>query len=147
MTPLGTINGKAPPAPTGAARVRERAPSPFGLARPKRAVSQETDHLGATFETSGEDWTLELNPREREFLNRCLTGLTAREREVVFAICSGGTNEELADRLCIALPTVRTHLMRLNQKLGTTSKGDVVRLVASRLLDGYRHQVIRPPSV
>lgn len=89
-----------------------------------------------------ESWTLELTTAERHYLERSLTALTGREREVVFAICAGGTNELLADRLCIALPTVRTHLMRLNQKLGTTSKGDVVRFVTSKLLDGYRRREI-----
>lgn len=89
-----------------------------------------------------ESWTLELTPAERHYLQRSLSVLTAREREVVFAICTGGTNELLADRLCIALPTVRTHLMRLNQKLGTMSKGDVVRFVTSKLLDGYRRREI-----
>lgn len=82
--------------------------------------------------------SLELTPPEQQYLSRALTDLTAREREVLFAICGGGTNEILADRLCIALPTLRTHLMRLNQKLGSTSKGDVVRFVSSRLLEGYR---------
>jgi DNA-binding CsgD family transcriptional regulator len=89
-----------------------------------------------------ESWTLELTPAERQYLERALTALTTREREVVFAICAGGTNELLADRLCIALPTIRTHLMRLNQKLGTTSKGDVVRFITSKLLDGYRSREI-----
>lgn len=95
-------------------------------------------------EVAPESWTLELTPAERQYLERSLTALTVREREVVFAICTGGTNELLADRLCIALPTVRTHLMRLNQKLATTSKGDVVRFVTSKLLDGYRRREIVP---
>ncbi len=85
-----------------------------------------------------------LNEREIEFLGTALRGLTEREREVVIAICSGGTNEELAERMCIAVPTVRTHLMRLNQKFGTTSKGDVIRYVMAALLCGYRSGVIAP---
>ncbi len=64
--------------------------------------------------------------------------LTDREREVALAICDGGSNEAVAERMFIALPTLRTHLMRINQKLGTRSKGDVVRLMVGRLLDGYR---------
>jgi len=91
---------------------------------------------------ASDSWTLELTDSERRFLEGPLNGLTAREREVVFEICAGGTNETMADRLCVALPTVRTHLMRLNQKLGTTSKGDVVRFVAARLLEGYRRGLI-----
>lgn len=87
-----------------------------------------------------------LNAREIEFLGSALKGLTEREREVVIAICGGGTNEELAERMCIAVPTVRTHLMRLNQKFGTTSKGDVIRYVMAALLCGYRSGVISPLS-
>lgn len=33
--------------------------------------------------------------------------------------------------------------MRLNQKLGTTSKGDVVRYAASILIDAYRKGILR----
>lgn len=96
---------------------------------------------------TSDGWTLELTESERRYLESSLSGLTTREREVVFEICAGGTNETMADRLCVALPTVRTHLMRLNQKLGTTSKGDVVRFVAARLLEGYRRGSIwRPPE-
>lgn len=75
---------------------------------------------------------------ERRHLDGELASLTQRERDVVFAICAGGANEAVAERLAIALPTLRTHLMRVNQKLGTTGKADVVRFVLARLLDGYR---------
>ena len=84
-----------------------------------------------------------LSETEQSYLNEVLAPLTDREKEVVYAICGGGRNEQIADRLCIALPTLRTHLMRLNQKLGTTSKSDVVRLIAGHLLEGYREDRIR----
>jgi DNA-binding CsgD family transcriptional regulator len=81
---------------------------------------------------------LRLTPEERRTLGEELETLTDREREVALAICDGGSNEVVAERMYIALPTLRTHLMRINQKLGTRSKGDVVRLMVGRLLDGYR---------
>jgi DNA-binding CsgD family transcriptional regulator len=94
---------------------------------------------------NGEDaCSLLLTDDERSFLEARFRELTRREREVIFALCTGGTNEGMAERLCIALPTLRTHLMRLNQKLGTSSKGDVVRLVAMHLLDAYRMRRIEP---
>lgn len=95
-----------------------------------------TNHTAA--ESRPDNGTLELTDGERAYLQSALSVLTPRERDVVYEICSGGTNEIIADRLCVALPTLRTHLMRLNQKLGTSSKGDVVRFVACRLLWGYR---------
>lgn len=89
-------------------------------------------------------WSLSLQNQEKRFLGVRLAELTHREREIVFEVCAGGTNSAIADRLCVALPTLRTHLMRLNQKLGTTSKSDVVRFVANELLQGYRYGEIIP---
>lgn len=67
-----------------------------------------------------------------------LTPLTEREREVVYAVCAGGQNTQIAERLYIALPTLRTHLMRINQKLGVRSKSETIRFVLARLLEAYR---------
>lgn len=91
-----------------------------------------------------EPWSLRLSEPECRHLSSDLVALTDREREVVFAICSGGPNEAVAERLYIALPTLRTHLMRINQKLGTRSKADVVRFVVGRLLEGYRQNGTLP---
>lgn len=93
---------------------------------------------------AGECWSLRLTPEERRALSEELDALTDREREVALAICDGGSNEAIAERLFIALPTLRTHLMRINQKVGTKSKGDVVRLMVGRLLDAYRTGRIAP---
>ena len=113
--------------------------------------TQRLDHTqpgtdpGTVPEWNGEEGcSLLLTQAEQAFLEARFHDLTRREREVIFALCTGGTNEGMAERLCIALPTLRTHLMRLNQKLGTSSKGDVVRLVAMRLLDAYRMRRIEP---
>lgn len=89
---------------------------------------------------------LALTDAEEAILDRRLDALTAREREVVRALCAGGPNETLADRLCVALPTLRTHLMRINQKLGSESKDDIVRLVAACLLEAYRRGELPPQN-
>lgn len=103
-------------------------------------------HSGNMHPEPAESARLSLRPEEEEFLQAGLAELTGRERQVVLAICAGGTNDAIASRLCIALPTLRTHLMRLNQKLNTTSKGDVVRHAATILIDGYRRGVLGQPS-
>jgi DNA-binding CsgD family transcriptional regulator len=110
---------------------------------PDRPVAAAPPAPAADSADQGETgWEVQLTGSERRYVETKLRALTVRERDVLFAICQGGTNEAIADRLCVALPTVRTHLMRLNQKLGTTSKGDVVRFVLSHLLTGYREGVV-----
>ena len=88
---------------------------------------------------SGGSWSIRLTDREAAWLERRLTNLTPRERDVVRELCLGGSNEAVAERLYVALPTLRTHLMRINQKLGTRGKGDVVRYVVGFLLESYRN--------
>lgn len=89
-------------------------------------------------------WSIRLTNQEEAWLERRLPNLTRREREVVRELCAGGANEEMAGRLYIALPTLRTHLMRINQKLGTRGKGDVVRFVVGFLLESYRNSESGP---
>lgn len=155
---METVRARRMEKPSGTMSVRDPEPEPTGRS-PHQQVQQQPGRLGfrarpmsPATETRLVDrarrseltCTLELSEIERIFLERSLTELTPREREVVFELCTGGTNEMLAERLCIALPTLRTHLMRLNQKLGTTSKGDVIRLVAAELIMGYRAGEIAP---
>lgn len=89
---------------------------------------------------------LTLSPSERAIVDSALPELTRREREVLYEICTGGTNEAVAERIGVKLPTLRTHLMRLNQKLGSTSKSDLVRLVMQVLLVSYRGAVSPAPA-
>lgn len=48
--------------------------------------------------------------------------LSPRELEVAQAFSNGATYNQIADRLCIAPATVRTHLSTIYRKLGVTSK-------------------------
>ncbi len=116
-------------------------------ARSARKVRARKARRKSSVEDAGsaECATLNLLDHEAHFLSRSLKALTTRECEVVFAICRGGTNEWMAEALQIALPTLRTHLMRLNQKLGTRRKSDVVRFVAKALLEGYRSGALEAP--
>jgi two-component system, NarL family, nitrate/nitrite response regulator NarL len=52
--------------------------------------------------------------------------LTAREREVLTLMADGLSGPEIADRLIIALPTVKTHQARLYEKLGVSERAAAV---------------------
>ncbi|HDZ59849.1 MAG TPA: response regulator transcription factor, partial [Actinobacteria bacterium] len=48
--------------------------------------------------------------------------LTRRENEVLSRLSEGVSNAEIAERLFIAEPTVKTHITRIFQKLGVTKR-------------------------
>ncbi|WP_245565208.1 response regulator transcription factor [Nocardioides insulae] len=51
-----------------------------------------------------------------------LAALTDREREVALAVGEGLSNAEIAARLYLSVPTVKAHVSRLFEKLGTTNR-------------------------
>ena len=46
------------------------------------------------------------------------SALSARERQVAQAVCEGLTDKEIARRMAVSVPTVRTYLRRIFDKLG-----------------------------
>jgi DNA-binding NarL/FixJ family response regulator len=57
-----------------------------------------------------------------------LTLLTEREREILAYAAAGRGNKEIADRLCLSLDTVKTHLHHIYQKLGVTGRVEAILL-------------------
>ncbi len=55
------------------------------------------------------------------------TALTEREREVLQLLAEGYPTREVADKLCLGVPTVHTHRQHLMQKLNARSIADLVR--------------------
>lgn len=62
--------------------------------------------------------TLTLSPADR----RALDELTEREREVLVAMGRGWTNTEIAERMFISMPTVKTHVGRVLAKTGSRDR-------------------------
>ena len=57
-------------------------------------------------------------------------GLTPRELDIVRLVGLGLGNKEIAHRLGVSVPTVRTHLSRVYGKLGTASRVELALLAA-----------------
>jgi two-component system response regulator NreC len=55
------------------------------------------------------------------------TQLTAREREVMARVAEGYTNSQIADELCLGVKSIETYRARVMDKLGLTSRADLVR--------------------
>lgn len=56
-------------------------------------------------------------------------GITKRERQIVEQICSGKTNQQIADALFISLQTVKDHTHRIYGKIGIRSRIQLVNKV------------------
>ena len=52
--------------------------------------------------------------------------LTVREREVLTLMAEGLTGPQIAERLIVALPTVKTYQARLYEKLGVSERAAAV---------------------
>lgn len=61
-----------------------------------------------------------------------LASLSAREADVMRCVCKGMTDKEIARELAIALPSVRTYVQRLFEKLGVHRRAGIAHL-ATRL--------------
>jgi DNA-binding CsgD family transcriptional regulator len=57
--------------------------------------------------------------------------LSERESQVLSFILSGVQQKEMADQLCLSLPTIKSHTTSLYNKLGVGSRGEVWALCAS----------------
>jgi len=55
-----------------------------------------------------------------------LSGLTDREREILAYAAIGRSNKEIADRLCVSLDTVKTHLHHIYRKLSVHGRVEAI---------------------
>lgn len=69
---------------------------------------------------------------EKQTVKQPNTPLSARELEVVQAICDGLQNKEISKRLNISVCTVRTHIVHIAEKLDSSSRTEIA-LKATRL--------------
>ena len=67
----------------------QRPDTPTGPLSPVPQVGDTRVPIDGVPGAANDAWTLELTGPERAYLQRSLAALTAREREVVFAICTG----------------------------------------------------------
>jgi DNA-binding NarL/FixJ family response regulator len=60
--------------------------------------------------------------KEHAISNSGRVDLTVREQEILVLIASGYLNDEIAERLCISVHTVKNHIYNLFKKIGVSSR-------------------------
>jgi DNA-binding NarL/FixJ family response regulator len=88
-----------------------------------RAVAQGRNFIDASFDADGRA------PFSRP---RCDDGsalITPREREVMIRVAEGYTNNQIAQGLNLGVKSIETYRARLMEKLGFTSRAELVRFV------------------
>lgn len=58
-------------------------------------------------------------------------GITRREREIIKQVCSGKSNQEIADTLFISLQTVKDHTHRIYLKMDIKSRVQLIKIMQS----------------
>jgi DNA-binding NarL/FixJ family response regulator len=102
---------KSAPGPEIVEAVRRAADGEMLIAAPKLAAL-----LGSRREVAGQD----------DDRTRRLENLTPREYEILELMTQGLDNREIAGRLSVAYPTVRSHVRKVLEKLGARSRLEAV---------------------
>jgi ATP/maltotriose-dependent transcriptional regulator MalT len=93
--------------------------------RPREQVHEDLITSGLAARRTSDD----LDQHWKEF--------TRRERHVVALVCNGYTNRQIAGRLGLATPTVKTHIRHVLHKLALAGRADLRLLFADWDFSGW----------
>lgn len=73
--------------------------------------------------------------------------LTTREAEIAEMVAKGLTNQQIASRLTLSLPTVKNHVHRLLTKLGVASRADIATIHRTVKWGAHQRADVLEPEV
>jgi DNA-binding CsgD family transcriptional regulator len=79
----------------------------------------------------GHDWELARRLGMKPPAGSSAERLTPRERQVLELVAAGRTNQEIAQGLCISLPTAKLHVRHILGKLGVRTRTQAAVLAAN----------------
>jgi DNA-binding CsgD family transcriptional regulator len=109
----------------------------LALAEAATTARDRPRHARRAAELAGELAMSEVEQSARRLLGVAVrpAGLTRREVEVLRALGSGATNQEIADGLYVSLKTVERHLLNAYRKIGARNRAEAVRFALQELSD------------
>ena len=72
---------------------------------------------------------------------QCWHNLSPREQQVAALICLNYTNSQIAARLNIAIPTVKTHVRNILRKFGLSQRRDLQHILAHWDFGSWENQI------
>lgn len=109
----------------------------FRQARANASMETSSEEGAQTGAAPALEWRLPDSKRDK-YEEVKIARLTAREREVIELVGQGMRNQQIADKLCISVITVRHHLTSIFSKLEV---GDRFELA----IYSFRHGLAKPP--
>jgi LuxR family maltose regulon positive regulatory protein len=76
-----------------------------------------------------------ISPKRRTNEAMCEDLLTEREKEVLQELAAGSTNMQIAEKLCVSLATVKTHINNIYGKLGVNNRVAAVNAIKANRWD------------
>lgn len=80
-------------------------------------------------------------PRQKKEFQRRAAALTPREREIINLVLAGMLNKQIAEKLNLALVTVKVHRGRLMRKLGARTAAELAHIVRDLGLGPVDHSL------
>jgi LuxR family maltose regulon positive regulatory protein len=78
-----------------------------------------------------------ISPAKKPNDATCRELLTEREKEVLQELAVGRTNMQIAEKLCVSLATVKTHINNIYSKLGVNNRVAAVNAIKAGRWDGH----------
>ena len=72
--------------------------------------------------------------------------LTVREREVLWLLAQGLSNQEVADRMGISLKTARNHVSNILARLQVADRTEAIARARAAGLGGEKRSGLQPPA-
>ncbi|MGW0522984.1 AAA family ATPase [Crossiella sp. NPDC003009] len=144
--------------PLLAARARTAAALAYAALGERGRALSELDSAAAGFAECGATRHIELVTRQQRKLGRRVTvagprtakhsplGLTRRESEIAALVAQGNRNRAIAERLVLSGRTVETHLGRIYQKLGVSSRTALAALLTQQPKTSPVSPTTAPPA-